>query len=934
MKEYDKNNPMPHYLLFGSIMALVVLPKLLMVLMMLGAGKALSARQSSFAFYVSCSIGAALFYGALSVSKQPLKAAKDVLFGALSLLAVRLLLSYAHNLVSSGTAGNPGKSYLVSEIVLLALEALCFAYLFFVWVMAIRDGEDSLGAGKLFLHAFQGIGEILLGALIYGVFSLCGGFLSDIFISGLGKSQTVTAFIVKLTLFATVVFAASCPVIGLMQKKADRVLAKAAGNKKQEVPEGNKKQEVPEEAKEPEKGAEGSASAMGKKPFSIPTLISIGVLLLTVILLDILPHFFVESRSGAILGSLDAGMAESFAYAEKRDYLMALKSVDKAKALPGAWKAYLDGNPAAAREAYELDRDTPMVELLYYYTCAENPSRAKKAGLSAQNVTRALSAHEGDEVWYFGYLDILSKMDSLTDAEKQEKKRVIMELAARNRFNCGAILPSELTDSERDEILENIGDYESIADRYADRIGVWEILNLYVERDGVDAEVAQRVTELAREYPASEEVRELVYMILVECLKDYKSRSFLYDWSFANNTMLGLIDAANEDKDSFAMSELTIRAAQHFILYYRSNYAGSDARKDNVREKTYPIILNFDRLFESELNRDDGLTADEKVEARIIHTLDMAQVMMDMEMPRELQEYLENALKSVSDERIENILGAAALTNGDYDTALPILEKEYEADKNDLELTMELAILYYRSGDVTKSLEKAVSFTEGMLSPGVLEDKPQLGTDFTALIATYITGDKSVADKAGGKHCPYKDFTEEQMEIIRRSALLNKMLDCEYRYQYDMSNYMSSNKVDEYRVLEEDAFAFTQEYLFLSTGYYLAGRICGHYVTEFRADETGQKAQEELIDLDKAIEMYKKCLSFEDNQPAVWYSLALTLDHEERYEEALEACNRAIDHAYYDSWYSRFGNDYHGWGIREHAEIIANLLRRKLENNR
>ena len=47
MKENGKQNFMPLYLFFGAIMALIVLPKLLMTLMMLGAGKALSALRDA-----------------------------------------------------------------------------------------------------------------------------------------------------------------------------------------------------------------------------------------------------------------------------------------------------------------------------------------------------------------------------------------------------------------------------------------------------------------------------------------------------------------------------------------------------------------------------------------------------------------------------------------------------------------------------------------------------------------------------------------------------------------------------------------------------------------------------------------------------------------------------------------------------------------------
>lgn len=936
MKETGKHSFTPLYLLFGAIMALIVLPKILMTLMMLGTGTALSASQSALAFYFGCAVSAVLFYIALSVTKKPLKAVKDTLFGGLSLLAARQFFSLAHNFGPLGAAEMNAPAMAV-DIVLLVLEALLFAYLLFVLVLAIRDGDDVLGIGKRFSLSLKGIKEILLGAVIYGVLNFGGGFLSDTFLTGLGKSRSVTAFTVKLTLLAFIVFAAVYPALRLMQKKADSLLAAATGEQKPDAP--LEPESIPTETTdEPENGADGSASKTAKKPFPISAVISIGAVLLVVIILNILPLFFVTNRSGAVLDSLGTGMAQSFAYAEKRDYLMALKSLDNAHALPDAWKAYLDGDVEAAREAYELDRDLSMPELLYHYTCAENPAGTKEtgSGQSVPDVTLALRSHEGDEVWYFGYLDILSKKDTLTGTEQLEKKRVIMELAAGNRFNCGAILPSELTRSERDEVSANLGAYDTISENYADMIGVWEILELCVERDGVDSEVASRVLELAKEYPASEEVRELVYSVILDCLKDYKTTSkyvyYVYERSSANNIVLGLIDAANENNESFAASELAIRAAQKLILY---NHSLDYSLQDSIRDKTYPVILNFDRLFDNEFEKDTDLSDEEKAEVRIVHYLDMAQVMSDMEYSEKLQEYLENVLKTVSDGRLESLLGAVALKNSDFKTALPILEKDFEADGDDLELTMELAILYFREGEVTKSLEKAVSFTEGMLAPGVLEEKPQLGTDFTALVATYVTGDKAVVDKSFGKHCAYEEFTDEQKEIAGKSELLSKMLDCEYRYQFKLFGYITETGGEEgYREMEQDALALTEDYPLLSTGYYLAGRILGHYARGFRDDEAGRKAERELIDLDRAIEMYEKCLSFEEDQPAVLYSLALTLDHMERYEEALEVCNKAIDHSYYGSWYARWGDEYHGWGILEHTENLRNNIKYKLDQNR
>ena len=512
---------------------------------------------------------------------------------------------------------------------------------------------------------------------------------------------------------------------------------------------------------------------------------------------------------------------------------------------------------------------------------------------------------------------------------------MILNLAAGNRFNCGAILPSELTKAEKKEIAKSIEENNDISDNYADRLAVWKLLELYVERNGVDQEVADRSLELAKEYPESDAVREAVFMVLDECLLTTDGRMTLFSRHFANGIVFGMMDAASEDKDSFAMNELAIRCAQRFILNYNADSDRIGGDRALAREKVYPLILNFDCLFEKKLDNDRELSDDEKHEARVISILDMAQVMTDMDMSAELQEYLENSMKTVSDTRVEDMLGAVAVKNADYITALPIMERQYKENQDDLELTMELAILYYRMGDITKSLEKAVSFTEGMKSPEILEKKPQLGTDFTALIATYITGDKSVVDKNMGKHCAYKAFTDEQMEIVNRSDLFSSMLDCEYRYQYRLFAYLTeTGGTEDYRKLEKDALAFTEKYPLLSTGYYLAGRIFGHYERGFRDDEEGRRAQAELLDIDKAIELYQKCLSFEDDQPAVWYSLALTLNHEERYEEALVACNKVLSHMYHDSWYTDWGKDYHGWGVFGHTMNLLSEIKRKIENNK
>ena len=162
-----------------------------------------------------------------------------------------------------------------------------------------------------------------------------------------------------------------------------------------------------------------------------------------------------------------------------------MDSLDKARSLPDAWEAYLYGDPEDALEAYELNRDLPMTELLYYYTCAENPELTDDPDQISIDLTDALRSHRGDEVWYFGYLDILSKKDGLTEDEKRERNRVIMELAAGNRFNCPAVLPSELAGPERDKITDNFGGFDIIADRYDDTIAVWKILVQYAEKNGI-----------------------------------------------------------------------------------------------------------------------------------------------------------------------------------------------------------------------------------------------------------------------------------------------------------------------------------------------------------------------------------------------------------------------------------------------------------------
>lgn len=911
MKDNGKNNITPYCLFFASVMACMVLPKFLMTVVMIRSGKALTVFQSIFCYYSGYAAGGVLFYAALSVSRKPLKAVKDICFGGLGLLAVRCAFPVMRDYGPLKKEAL-GKSATAVDIVLLVVEALIFSYLTFVWVMMIRDREDRHSTGRKLLRAFKGFKEIFLCALTYGIVNLGCGFLSDKFITGLGKSRSVTAFLVKLTVLAFIAFAALAPSVFLMRKKADRLLSDGKDS-----------------------GAE-DAKDFTKKRFPVAEIIYIAVALAAVVILNKIPFSKLPDRSEAVIGSFVEDVPVSFYYADKRDYLMALKSVNQTQALPSAWKAYIDGDLEASFAAYDLDRNISMSELLYYYTYVEKGSKKDKEETEQYlpDITSALKAHEGDEVWYFAYLDILSKKSRLTETEEQERKRVILYLASGNIFNCGAILPSELTRSEKKNIYKNIEENSDISESYADQLAVWEFLEFYIEHNGVDQEVAERATKLAKEYPESDEVREAVYMVINECLYNTDYNLNRFNRSYANDIVSALITAAEEDTGSFGMNELAIRVSQLFFLNYNSDNDWISGDRGWVKEKIYPIIQNFDKLFVEQLEEDKELSEKEKHEARVFCIFDMAQAMTDMDMSAELKEYLENSLETITDERVEDMLGAVAIKDADYITALPILERQYKADPNDLELTMELAIMYYRMGDLDKSLEKAVSFTEGMIAPGILDQKPQLGTDFTALIATYITGDKSVVDKNVGKHCSYSEFTEEQMEIVKKSDLFSRMLDCEYRYQFRLFAYLTEEGgTEEYRKLEKDAVKFTIDYPQLSTGYYLAGRVYGHYERGFRDDAEGRKAQKELIDLDMAVELYRKCLSFEDDQPAVWYSLALTLNRQEKYEEALEACNRVLSHMYHDSWYTDWGQDYHGWGVFGHTMNLASDLKGKLAAN-
>ncbi|MBQ3865649.1 MAG: hypothetical protein II776_02015, partial [Clostridia bacterium] len=451
----------PLYLFVSAILAVAALPKALMAVMMVVTGKALSSALSGFCTVCGTIAGCVLFYLALAVGKNLLKAVKDVLFGWLCLTVTRQFFFLIHNFGPLSGAGRLSAAALAVDIVFLVIEALFFAYLLFVWILMIRDENGAPGIKRRFSLAFKGFREILLCGAIYGAVSFGGGFLSDMLVTGLGKSRSVAAFLVKVVLLALLAAAALCPAVYLMQKRADKLTAGAEapaadGPAKAEAAAETEATET--EAAEPSSPAPQSApsepfSRRVKALFPLPEAIVFGAAALAAITLSLIPLFLTPARSGAVLASLDAGMADSFAYAEKRDYLMALKSVDRAEALPAAWRAYLEGDPEAAGEAYARGGDLSMVELLYFYTCAENKVSDEKA---APDLTFALKAHEGDEVWYFGYLDILSKKGALTDAERQEKRRILMELAAGDRFNCAAVLPSELTKAERNAILENV----------------------------------------------------------------------------------------------------------------------------------------------------------------------------------------------------------------------------------------------------------------------------------------------------------------------------------------------------------------------------------------------------------------------------------------------------------------------------------------------
>ncbi len=888
MEEKSKKDFKLFYLLFAAAASLVVAPKLLMAAILTASCKAVTASQSSICFFCGYVLCAVSFGLAVRAGKDNVKTVKDLLLGGLCLLTVRYAFSLIHSILSLKRS-SLSTGGIIADILLMVLEAVLFSYALFALIIMLRDEQGKIAMGKQFPLALKEIKEILLGAVSYGVLNFICGFLEDKFITGLGKSNTVIGFLTKLVLIAMLVFAAMSPVIFMMMKKADALT----------------------EAKERDKPAESKA-------FSTIELILAGALIAAIIIFSLIPKSMVPKRDELIKGSLSGGMQEAASFAEKRDYLMALKVLDKADALPLAWKAYLEGNPEEALKAYELDTRNSMTELLYMYTCIENE---EKAGENLPNYTKALYSHEGDEVWCFGYLDMLSEKKNLSETEKTESKRIAMKLAAGNRFDCAAILPGELTKKEKERLLLEIE--INTREDYVDTIEVWNLLALYVERNGVDWEVRDKMIELIKEYPGSPTVTDTLEMLITDCLAStsYSNRTY------AKEIMYALFDAADENPDSFALNLLTIQTADNFMMNPYDE-ADTDTR-NKLREKIGPVIDRFETLFEKELSADKELKEEEKKEARVSKTLDIAQVLTDMDLSEMLQEYLTKANATLSDERIDSMLGAVALKNSDYETALPILEKEYEAEKDDPQLNMILSILYYRKGEMEKSLEKAVSFTNIMISPGVLENEPELGTDFTALIATYITGDKAVADFEDGKHCAYIDFTDEQMKIVNKSELFAKTLDYEYRYQYQVSDYLRWDKVDEFRKLEEDVLKLTNDYPNLSTGYYLAGRILGYYIQDFWTDE---EATKELKDTDKAIEMYKKCLSFEDNQPAVWYSLALTLDNEKRYDEALDAVQKALDHMYYDSWYASHGNEYHGWGILYHANGLRASIRYKMAN--
>ena len=548
-----------------------------------------------------------------------------------------------------------------------------------------------------------------------------------------------------------------------------------------------------------------------------------------------------------------------------------------------AWLAYLDDDLETLTQLSEKMPDVDQIFILKLYQQA-NSENEKNSDAVRDQLMDKLNENPDSTYWYHIYLELVPAKSG-----DPVREYILNRLITSENFVKGIVTPADMTKEDEKRI-----------------------------EDGLDEATLLEVRE-----------RFVTSSLKVELLDARSKYQRDYDEALA-----GIFAMAEQYADDPELDLYPVNARGDSYEDFRYDVRARTFLEENG-QNVAEAAKRYDRIRMEEIEQDEDLTDEEKTLSLIDLKFYVANTMFECRQINETQKYLEEALKTVDSDLLSDLLLTTALINLYYDTARPILEKKLMQEPDSYSYEMEGALFYYRTREIEKSLECAVKLAE---IAGKEDAEAESGAALMAIVDTYVYGDHSLTDQKvpdgtigldretnyssqRGKTI-YTTFTKEQKEIVQKSDLLSELL--EYEYFYSRSGSSLQREVDRDAYLEtlDKLEKLIAKYPKVSAGYYILAKLYGVYSYE------RMKYAPEVLNLERAEELYLKCLEIDENQPVVWYTLSGLYDHIEEYEKCYQCCEKAVELTAYGPFGIHMGDAYYGYGVVPHALYQMGLLQR------
>ena len=867
-------------------MALIFLPRLLKALLMRAKGTGLASWQVTCCSFAGYLVAAVLVYLAVCGQKEKKSSlahmGKTILVGGFWMLAAYMLTNFLSGLpfftAWEQSHSNPVVGNLPGVIAIL-IQGICLGIFLMLFLVQAADLPEQMSFGKKFLISLKNVIPVIVFAVDYFVVRIVYGILLSLFIQGFGKNVSVISYLSKVLILAFLVSLAVSPVILWMLRKAEQTVVGAAETAVKGAAEVSEKRA---EEKAPEVAGGVAAGTAAEPQRAVKTnaagTVAIAVIpLVVMVVVAVADKVTAPSQAEYALGSIIAYVQSAEERQSYDDYVGVARDLEQMDVTISAWKNYFSENTNTLRDLSNANPDNYQILLLHVNAQLEKEGTVADASLK-QRLEQVLLQDPDNAVWHFMYLDYASrakKQSESNDAQAEDKDKdfkadLISRLIAADIYTNTAMQPSAISAKDKEWLLEHLSE--------------------------------ERLEVVRENFLVS-----LMRNDLLNAGGSYKN--LIDDW----------FKIAKEHPDNFGIQKFVLDG----VRVYRVSelYDAQFIEQDRIKPDIWACVQRYDKAFVEGVARREDLSEDERNGCLIDEKYEMASLLYDCEMLEETQTFLTEAVAQVDSEILSDFLMVVALYNKDYVAVQPILEENItNYPENSLFVSM-AAIMNYRQGNVDQALEYTVKLAELAASP---ESDAASGAELLAMVDTFVCDDHSMATGNRGKANSFGSFSEEQMAVVQRSELLTALLECENYYRLWIYQGQHAG-VDRYSEIEERLEKIVEKYPDVSATYYLLGNLYGNY------SDSGVKSSG-CMDLERAEELYRKCLEIDEEQPAVWYALACLYDHTERYEESYECVKEAVDRLN-AGVYTGYGGEYHGYGIKEHALLLMHKLERELKKN-